>query len=134
MERGAEKVPPGSNGAVAIMLDIMNVKKLLFASPAFTQFDLMAPQQSGKKKFIRALEENAAYATKGSYEVIWEVIVFCGGAAKGFLWPQIVSEVLGIPLCIPTIKEVTALGAAICAGVGVKIYRDIATTSASLVK
>ena len=143
LEKKAEKVPPGSNGVLAIVSDVMNVKKWLFASPAFTQFDLMAPERSGKKECIRALEENAAYASKGSYDIIWEVIdfkpnkftkiVFCGGAAKGFLWPQIVSDVLGFPLRIPVIKEATALGAAICAGVGVGIYDDLPKASAKIV-
>lgn len=144
LEKKAENVPPGSNGVLAIVSDIMNVKKWLFASPTFTQFDLMAPERSGKKECFRALEENAAYVSRGSYEIIWDVvgfkpdkstkITFCGGAAKGFLWPQIVSDVLGIPLMIPIVKEATALGTAICAGVGVGIYDDISRTSAQIVR
>ena len=38
-----------------------------------------------------------------------------GGSSKGTLWPQIISNVLGIPLHIPVVKESTSLGAAICA-------------------
>ena len=45
-----------------------------------------------------------------------------GGAAKGTLWPQIVADTLGIPIRIPVVKESTALGAAIYAGVGAGLY------------
>ena len=144
LENKAENVPPGSNGVLAIGSDIMNVKKWLFASPSFIQFDVMAPDKSGKNECFRALQENAAYVSKGNYEIIWDVvgfrpdqsteITFCGGAAKGFLWPQIVSDVVGIPLRIPAVKEATALGAAICAGVGVGVYDSISKAATMIVR
>ena len=56
-------------------------------------------------------------------------VVFCGGASKGFLWPQILSDVLGIRVKVPVVKESTALGAAICAGVGVGFFRDVREAS-----
>ena len=49
--------------------------------------------------------------------------MFTGGAAKGRLWPQIVADVLGVPVRVPVVKESTALGAAIYAGVGAGLYR-----------
>ena len=61
-------------------------------------------------------------------------IVFAGGAAKSPLWCQIVSDVLGLPVKIPVVKEATALGAAILAGYGVGIYKDISETAKKLVK
>ena len=50
--------------------------------------------------------------------------VLTGGAAKGTLWPQIVADVLGVPVRVPAVKESTALGAAIYAGVGAGLYDD----------
>ena len=58
--------------------------------------------------------------------------MFTGGAAKGHLWPQIVADTLGIPLHIPVVKESTALGAAICAGVGAGLWDDTARGAASV--
>ncbi len=45
-------------------------------------------------------------------------VIFAGGAAKGQLWPQILSDVLGIPVKVPVVKEAAALGTAIAAGFG----------------
>ena len=50
----------------------------------------------------------------------------CGGAAKGTLWPQIIADTLGVPVKIPVVKEATALGAALYAGVGAGLYDDAA--------
>jgi autoinducer 2 (AI-2) kinase len=51
--------------------------------------------------------------------------VFTGGAAKGALWPQIMADVLGVPVHIPVVTESSALGAAICAGTGAGVYPDL---------
>ena len=51
--------------------------------------------------------------------------MFTGGAAKGTLWPQIVADVLGLPVRVPVVKESTALGAALYAGIGAGLYRDL---------
>ena len=56
-------------------------------------------------------------------------IVFTGGAAKGQLWPQILADVLGSRVQVPTIKESTAWGAALYAGVGVGVYPDVESTA-----
>ena len=58
--------------------------------------------------------------------------VLTGGAAKGQLWPQIVADTLGIPLRIPVVEESTALGAAICAGVGAGFWKGTDEGAASV--
>ncbi len=52
----------------------------------------------------------------------------CSPAArrKGALWPQIVADVLGVPVRVPVVKESTALGAAIYAGRRRGRLRDVA--------
>jgi len=52
-------------------------------------------------------------------------MVFTGGAAKGRLWPQIMADVLGVTVHVPVITESSALGAAICAGVGAGLYSGL---------
>jgi autoinducer 2 (AI-2) kinase len=58
--------------------------------------------------------------------------VFTGGGAKGQLWPRIVADVLGTRVTVPVVKESTALGAALYAGIGAGIYRDIHEVTAEL--
>ena len=61
-------------------------------------------------------------------------IVFTGGGAKGHLWPQVIADVLGVAVKVPEVKESTALGAALCAGLGAGIYKDLAATAAEVVR
>ena len=81
---------------------------------------------------MRAIEESAAYVACGHLGIVQEVtglgvdhIVFTGGGAKGKLWPRILADVLGLPVRIPRVKESTALGAAMYAGVGAGLFSDI---------
>jgi autoinducer 2 (AI-2) kinase len=141
MEKEAASVPPGSNGVIAIFSNLMNAKQWIHASPAFIQFDVTNPTVSGKKECIRAIEESAAYVSYGHMKIIealtqqkFKEIVFSGGASKGFLWPQILADVLNVKVHIPIIKESTALGAAIFAGIGIGLYKDLPSAVKKIVK
>ena len=141
LEKQAEHVPPGSNGVIPIFSDIMNGKRWLHASPSFIQFDINRPQSSGKKECFRAIEESAVYVAWGHLKIIESLtrrkareVVFCGGASKGFLWPQILADVFGVRVNVPVVKESTALGAAICAGVGAGVFPNLQETAKELVK
>ncbi|MGI6440040.1 MAG: FGGY-family carbohydrate kinase [Sphaerochaetaceae bacterium] len=52
-------------------------------------------------------------------------VVFGGGASKSRVWSQILADVLGIPVKVPVVKEASALGTAMLAGVGSGIYKDL---------
>jgi len=130
MERDAAAAPAG--GVVAIMSNVMNARRWVHASPSFLQFDLGDPVAGGRGACVRALEEAAAYVARGHRDIItgltgrdFDEAVFTGGAAKGRLWPQIMADVLGVPVHIPVVTESSALGAAICAGVGAGSYADL---------
>ncbi len=45
----------------------------------------------------------------------FESLVFAGGGSKGALWSQILSDVTGLPVRVPVVREATALGCAIAA-------------------
>jgi autoinducer-2 kinase len=126
MERLAQEVPPGANGVVGTFSDVMNAKKWRHAPPSLVGFTITDPAHSGKKESIRAIEEQAAYTTRGHYDIITELtgqkmreMTFAGGSSKGFLWPQIVADVLGVTVRIPKVREATSLGAAMCALLGI---------------
>ena len=144
MEKMAEKAPPGSNGLITVFANLYNAKQWVHAAPAFIQFDVTSPDKFGKKEFIRRIEEDAALQSFGNLNSIWDAagfhpdasveIVFSGGASKGFLWPQILADVLGLRVKVPVVKEATAFGAAICAGVGLGIYNNVSDAARELVK
>ena len=133
MERAAAAVPAGSNGVMGIFSNVMDAKWWVHASPGLVGFNVDAPGQSNRVAGIRAIEESAAFVALAHLRIIEsltdaraEEVVFTGGSAKGVLWPQIVADVLGVPVHIPVVKESTALGAAICAAVGAGIASDVA--------
>lgn len=136
MEERASNVPAGSDGVVAIFSNVMDAKRWVQATPGFLQFSLDPPHASTRAHCIRALEEATAYATRRHIEIIEEVvgremsrILFSGGAAQGVLWPQILADVSGLPVDVPIVKESTALGAAICAGIATSMFDDVQATS-----
>lgn len=125
MEKLAAEMPPGSNGLQAIFSYVMDVKRWRHATPSFVGFDIVSPEKTGKAACIRAIEENAAYVSRSHFETLAslsgkppEEIVFVGGSSKGFLWPQIIADVMGVPIHIPLVKEATSLGSAICVLIG----------------
>src|SRR4029077_5765944 len=135
-ERAAMDVPAGSNGVLGIFSNLMVASRWIHAAPALVQFDVGDPARSGKKESIRAIEEAAAYVSYGHLKVIEEVtgtkpgeVVFTGGASKGRLWPSVLADVFGLPVKVPTVKESTALGAAMFAGIGAGLYPDVATAA-----
>lgn len=133
LEAEARAVPAGSNGVLGIFSNLMEAKRWVHASPAFLQFDIANPDRSGKKECFRAIQEAAAYVSRGHLQIVEEVAglevgeaVFTGGAANGELWSQILADVLGVPVRVPVVKESTSLGAAVCAGVGAGVYDSLA--------
>jgi autoinducer 2 (AI-2) kinase len=141
MEEAADRVPPGSNGLLAVFSNVMDVKRWVQGPPAFVGFDLEDPTRTDRRACIRAVEEQAAYVTRGHLAILEELaghrfgeIVFTGGAAKGDLWPRIVADVLGVTVHVPVIKESTALGAALFAGLGAGLFDDLGSVVSQIVR
>ncbi len=57
-----------------------------------------------------------------------------GGGARSCVWPQMFANALGIPIRVSECTETGALGAAICAGVGVGVWRDMSAGAAQAVQ
>ncbi len=141
MEEAAATVPAGANGLLGVFANVMDVKRWVQAAPSFLGFDVDDPARTGRAACIRAIEEQAAFASRGHLRIIEELtgrtfgeLVFTGGAAKGALWPHIVADVLGLPARIPAVKESTALGAAMFAGIGVGLYQDVTEVAQRVVR
>ncbi len=141
MEEGAAQLPAGSGGVFAILSNVMNARRWAHASPSFLQFGLGEQDRpgSGQAACVRAIEEAAAFVARGHRDIIAELtgtsfteLVFTGGAAKGTLWPQIMADMLGVPVHVPAVTESSALGAAICAGTGAGIFASLAELESDL--
>ena len=133
LERKAASCPPGSNGVFGIFSNVMQANHWVHASPGFVGFDVDQPARAGRIECFRAIEESAAYVSRGHLRIVEEIAdapvdgaILTGGAAKGRLWAQIIADTLGLPVRIPVVKESTALGAALYAGVGAGLFADAA--------
>jgi autoinducer 2 (AI-2) kinase len=139
MEKRAKDVPAGCYGMICTFSDKMNYFSWKHAAPSFIDFKFNS--LFNKATFYRAIMENAAFVTKGNIESVSKIIntvpesiVFGGGASKSELWCQIVADVLNMKVKVPVVKETTALGAAICAGVGAGIYDSFSHAMEQVVK
>jgi len=140
LDNAAKNIQAGCYGMICAFSDVMNYINWKHAAPSFINFQL-DPAKFNKFTFYRAIMENSCLVTLGHLRLVEEAtgnrpqkIVFAGGAAKSFLWPQILADVLGIPVDVPVVKEATALGTAIMAGKGIGLYTDIKEAVNNLVK
>lgn len=131
LNKEAESVPVGSNGVMCSFSSIMDYKNWKHPSPCFTNFGI-DPEKYNTATFYRSILENSALVTLGHKKIIEntfgsfpEEITFASGASNSKLWCQIVSDVLGVKVNVPVIKESTALGAAFCAGHAVGIVKNL---------
>lgn len=92
------------------------------------------------KHLARAIIEGMAYGVQINVEQLLEVagieqppIQLAGGIACNQLFAQILSNVSNTTVTVPQTTEASALGAAICAAVGIGIYQDLATASEAIV-
>ncbi len=91
--------------------------------------------------FYRSIMEGIAFEQKYQYEEIEkslnkkiEEIVLLGGGAKSLLWRQIIADIIGIPVLIPSTFETTCLGAGMLAAYAAGIYSSVPEASRRMSK
>jgi glycerol kinase len=86
-------------------------------------FDACALQS---RDLIEAMRADAPQAFKGQVELRID-----GGMSKSPWFSQRLADLTGVDVCRATYQETTALGAALFAGVGAGVYRDVAEAAAA---
>ena len=75
----------------------------------------------------RAVSEGIAFAIRHCFESIGQPVTevrLSGGGARSHVWSQILADVTGATMSVPSGSQFGALGAAITAGVGIGLYAD----------
>ena len=137
VDQDIEGTQPGSGGVIFLphlsgsgaRLNHKARGTYLNMSLATTQNDISRATMEGICYEIRdivQLEENAGITVQ-SYKMT-------GGAAKSDVWCQIMCDILGKPLSTLVCDESGCLGAAMYAGVGVGIYKDVNEAAERAVK
>jgi autoinducer 2 (AI-2) kinase len=137
----AEASTPGAHGTLStIGAAVFNAAAMEPPVDALT-FSSVAARlgDEARSDVARAILEGMAYAVRANIEQILKVsggapseLWLSGGITRSALWTQIISDVMGCKVHVSATAEASALGAAICAGVGAGIFRDLATGAQKL--
>jgi autoinducer 2 (AI-2) kinase len=129
MEDWAAQVPPGSNGVVATMANVMQADAWHQAAPTFTGFDINDQSGTSRGAFVRAIEESAAFVAAAHLRILADLtdgraladgaVTFTGGSSAGALWPRVIAGVTGLDTRVTPAPEATSYGAARLAARGV---------------
>jgi len=140
LEAMAAKVPLGSHGILPIFSDSMKYGQWIHASPSFVGLGI-DPEKYNIASMFRSLEENACIVSainldniKAFSGVRPKSLTFASGASQGPLWCQILADVTGLEVKVPVVKEATALGVAMAAGIGAGVYTSFEEAGKNIVK
>lgn len=128
MSREAEQVKPGSDGLIFLPY-MAGERSPIWNSKARGVFFGLSYDKT-RAHLIRAMMEGVGYSLNHNLETAGEVkahveeMISVGGASNSKVWTQIKADITGKPIRVPYSDHATALGAAILAGVGTKVYRD----------
>jgi L-xylulokinase len=87
----------------------------------------------GEGHLVRALFEGVAFEHRRHIDVLrssgirFDSAILSGGGSRSPIWSQMFADILNIPISVSACGETGALGAAIAAGTGVGLFRDLAT-------
>ena len=138
MDAGAARVPAGCEGL--LFLPYLTGERTPYADPDARGVFFGLTLRHGKKHLTRAVMEGVSYGLRDSLELMRELglsikqVRASGGGAKSALWRQMLADVFGAPIATVNVAEGAAYGAALLAGVGAGVYRDVAEACRRAVK
>jgi xylulokinase len=121
LDKLAAEVPPGSEGVVFIP-NLAGAGTPLWDATATGIFSGLRLSH-GPAHLARAVLEGVAFSHRHALEILQEAVApietlqFTGGGASSKLWAQMLADVTGFPMTVPSIRESTSLGAAMMASV-----------------
>ncbi len=133
----AAGIKPGSDGVIFLPY-MMGERSPIWHSNArgvFFGLSLATP----KAALVRAIMEGAAFALRHNVETAQRAgaevreMRSTGGCSRSDLWNQIKSDVLGMPLQLPSAAVGSPFGAAILAGMGTGAFPNIRKSLAEMV-
>jgi len=129
LSKQAERAEPGCRGLVYLPYLLGERSPIMDPYARAIFFGLTYDHK--RHHVIRAIMEGVAYALRDCLEVFRELgvpiekAVAYGGGARSALWRQIQADVFNIPIVRLNVEEGAAFGAALLAGVAVKVYPSI---------
>lgn len=137
----ASQSVPGARGMRSTLgTDIFNASQLNLPLGHLTLSHFMAADDPERRPHLaRAVLEGMAFGLRANADQLLDTSgrqrrPFCmsGGMTRSAFWCQLVSDVLGAEVTTAPTSEASALGAALCAGVGVGLFADLSEAATSL--
>ncbi len=129
MDKAAEKVEAGSNGLV--FLPYLMGERTPHLDPDCRGVIFGLSAKHTKKEVLRSIMEGVVYSLRDCLEIIREMgveinqIRASGGGGRSRLWRQMQADAFNSEICTINSGEGPALGAAILAGVGAGVYKNV---------
>jgi xylulokinase len=138
MNQVAEAAAPGADGL--IYMPYLTGERSPIWDPNATGSFIGMTMNHGRQHFLRAVLEGVGFALAHNYQILVNelhidppFLIAGGGGAHSRLWMQIISDMLGKPICIPHALETETLGAAMLTGVGVGLFSGLSEVKGSWV-
>lgn len=132
----AEQAPPGAGGL--LFLPHLMGERGFRPHPQASGLLFGLSLAHGRPHLARAVLEGTAQHLRATIEHAGmpppPVIIAAGGGARSRLWCQIIADTTSCRLEVPRVVEAGALGAAICAAVGVGLYPDVEAAARHMVR
>jgi xylulokinase len=125
----AEKIPAGSDGL--LWLPYLMGERTPHLDPLARGIWFGLTAAHTRAHLIRSILEGVAFSLRDSLEIFKELSIpveeirVSGGGSRNFRWRQIQADIFGMDLVTLRTSEGSALGAALLAGAGAKIYSSV---------
>ena len=125
----ARDVPPGSDGLIVLPYFMGERTPIWDTHARGVVFGLSLDH--GRGHLIRALMEGAGYGLLHNFELMRESgvkmklpMILSEGGANSPMWRQIIADILNVQCDFAVSSKGAPVGNAVCAGVGVGIYKN----------
>lgn len=138
MDKAAERIPIGCNKLVYLPYLMGERTPHLDPDCRGVFFGLSALHS--RQHLIRAVMEGVTYSLRDCVDILRDMglqikeMRACGGGGSSPFWRQMLADVFGCEIRASVSKEGPALGVAILAGVGTRIYKSIEQACEEIVK
>lgn len=129
LNRQVEEVGPGSGGL--LFYPYLSGNRCPHLNPDISGIFAGITWNTGRAQMSRAVMEGVVFTLKECMELVCslgvsvEEVMASGGGARSRPWLQMQADIFGIPVKTTLSEEQAGLGAAIAAGTGAGIYRDV---------
>jgi autoinducer 2 (AI-2) kinase len=118
---------------------IFNAREMSLPVGTLAFSHLAAGETTARRHLLRAVVEGNAFGLRANLEQVEAVggpaegpLCLGGGLTRSPFFAQLIADVCGRVVTVAPHPEATALGAALCAGVGAGVFADVAEAAASL--